>query len=446
MKNSSVKKLVSQIDHLLEKKDDKRTKSLLVKQDFHDIAKVIDNLSRGKLKTFALLPPEIQADVALALSTNSKNIILPKLSDYTFARFLHFNDEDDAVDILQFLPNERRKHILEKLRETKKKKIEKLLTYHPETAGGLMDLNFIIVKPEFEMKDVAEKVQRHTEKEKQAPLVIVSDENGKIKGYIPYKNLILSSPNLRVKQITQPLPLISYKTDQENILDFIIKEKNEVVGVVDENDKILGIIHVKDLVRVVQAEATEDVYRFAGVSTEEDALGTAREAVKRRYKWLIINLGTAFLASFVVSQFENTISQMAVLAAYMPVVAGMGGNAGTQALAVTVRGLALGEVSWNNGKKVIIKEVVAGFTNGLIIGVTAGLFAYILTQNLLLGLVLGSAMIINLIVAGLFGALIPLTLKAFHIDPAVASSVFVTTATDVFGFLTFLGLATLVLL
>jgi len=442
----NAQKLLHQADKFLQKKQNRKLKSLLVKQDFHLIAQVINRLTAGKLKTFALLPPEIQAEVVLTLSKHSKQTILPRLSDYTTARFLHFNDEDDAVDILQFLPRQHREKILSKIRQEKRRKIEKLLKFGAETAGGLMDLNFILVKPDFTLKDVAEKVQKHAVREKQTPAVLVVDKEAKVKGFIPYKNLILSSPKTKVSRLLKPLPLISHKTDQEKILQLVSKERSDVVGVIDEKKRILGIIHLQDLLKVVQAEATEDVYRFAGVSREEDVLDPASVAVGKRYKWLVLNLGTAFLASFVISQFEQTIAQMAILAAYMPIVAGMGGNAGTQALAVVVRGLALGEISWHNAKKIIFKETKTGLVNGLIVGAIAASVAFLLNGKALLGFVLGTAMIINLIVAGLFGALIPLTLKALKIDPAIASSVFITAATDVFGFLTFLGLATLILL
>src|SRR3989344_1318806 len=220
-----------------------------------------------------------------------------------------------------------------------------------------------------------------------------------------------------------------------------MKERGEVAGVIDDQGQILGVIQARDLIRVVQEEATEDVYRFAGVSSEEDTIGTPQDAVRRRYKWLLINLGTALTASFVISFFENTIAQMAILAAYMPVVAGLGGNAGTQSLAVVVRGLALGEISWDNGKKIVVKEMITGFFIGIIVGIAAAIIATFLNQNPLLGVVLGLSLIINLTMAGLVGGATPLALRALGADPAIASSVFVTASIDIFGFAVFLGIA-----
>lgn len=438
-------KLAHTIDKLLQKKEDKRIRSLLVKEDPATIADVLESLPAGAIKTFGLLPPEVQADVALALSESIQKQILPRLSDFTLARFLHFNEENDAADSIQILPMERWKTILEKLRESKRRKIEKLLTYDPETAGGIMDLNFITVDENDSVVEVTKKVHEAS-KDQQSPTIVVLNKDQKPVGHIPYKNLIAHRPEATATTLKQPLPTIIVSADQEQVLKFLLEERVDIAGVINEPGIIVGIIRVGDLLKVVQAEATEDILSFAGVSPEEDALDPAVSAVRRRYKWLVLNLGTAFLASLVVSQFEESIAQMAILAAFMPIVAGMGGNAGTQTLAVVVRGLALGNLSWENSQRVIVKEITTGFLDGLIIAAIAVPTVFLFTRNFPLALVLGTAMIINLVVAGLFGALIPLTLKLFKIDPAVASSVFVTTATDIFGFLTFLGLATMVLL
>ncbi len=438
------KPLVDTIDELLGAKEDFKIKQVLLRHNFHAIGEAINNLARGKRKVFSLLPPEIQSEVAIVLTDASKHSIYPRLSDDIIARFLHFNDEDDAVDILQFLPEERRHSILERIKIDKRTKFEKLLKFGKETAGGLMDLNFILVKPDFTLKDVAEKVQKHLETEKQAPLVLVVDEAGKSIGYIPYKDLILTPPTTRVSVLIQPLPVISHKVDQEKILSMVPK-RGDVIGVTDEENHVLGIIHLRDLLRVAQKEATEDIYLLAGVDLEEEMNDAVSVKVKRRVNWLIINLGTAFLASFVVAQFESTIARLSILAVYMPIVAGEGGNAATQALAVVVRGLALGETTWDQARSIVMKETIAGLTNGLVMGIIAGGIAYVFGGPPMLGIVLGAAMIINLMVAGFFGALIPFILKAFKIDPATASTVFVTTATDVFGFLVFLGLGSILL-
>jgi magnesium transporter len=220
----------------------------------------------------------------------------------------------------------------------------------------------------------------------------------------------------------------------------------DAIGVVDDKEQIIGIIHVRDLLKIAQAEATEDIYGFAGVEREETPQDAIFTKVNKRYKWLIINLATAFLAASVVGIFEDTISKLAILAVYMPIVAGEGGNAATQSLAVVVRGLAVDEISWPEARGIIMRESLAGLLNGLIVGTASAFTAYFFGAPMMLGVVLGIAMIVNLFFAGLSGALIPFILKSFKIDPAVASSVFVTTVTDIIGFFVFLGLATLLLL
>lgn len=438
--------LLEQVDGLLGKKDDRKLRSVLARHSPDDIASVINKLENGKRKTFAMLPPEVQADVVLRLSENSKTFVLPRTSDHTIARFLHFNEEDDAADILQFLPEERRMVVLNWVKPDKKAKIEKLLTFHPETAGGLMDLNFLKVRSTMTLRDVGAKAREYVKEHRQTPTVIVTDATGKVMGFVPPKSLMLASTDKPVSDLMQPLPVIDHSTDQEKIVRMATRERGDVFGVVDDQDKFLGIVHLKDLLKVAQMEATEDLLKFAGVSPEEELLGPARTAIRMRYKWLLVNLGTAFIASFVVSQFENTIALLPILAVYMPIVAGMGGNAGTQALAVAVRGLAVGEVPQRQRVRLLIKEVLTGLANGTINGIVVAGVITLFSGRADIGLLLGASMVINMVVAGVAGALIPITLKAFKVDPAVASAVFVTTATDVFGFLTFLGLATLFLL
>ncbi len=435
--------LIAQADQLLEKKHDKELRILLSKQDFHVAAQVIDGLGNGKRKTFAVLPPEKQAEVALVLNEDSKKRIFPRLPDDVISRFLHFNDEDDATDILQYIAPIRRFVILQHMKEEKRRKIEKLLKFGSETAGGLMDLNFILVKPTFTFREVLDKVQHHMVGQRDMPTVLVIEESGMILGFIPERSLLFPSANATVELETQPLPVVSHKLDREKVMQTMSRMRCEIICVSDEKEFVLGIIHLRDLMKVAQAEATEDIYRFAGVDVEEQALDSAFSKVKRRYNWLLVNLLTAFLAAFVVSLFQDTIAKFAILAVYMPIVAGQGGNAATQALAVVVRGLALGELNWSKARRVIWREAAAGTANGIITGLCAAVAVMAFGAPPVLAFILATAMIVNLFVAGFFGALIPFILKRLKIDPAIASTVFVTTTTDVCGFFVFLGLGKL---
>ena len=217
----------------------------------------------------------------------------------------------------------------------------------------------------------------------------------------------------------------------------------------DDDDDILGVLHANDLLTMIEEARGETLYEFTGVAEEESVLDGPAEKVRRRYKWLILNLGTAFMAAAVVGLFESTIAAVAILAAYMPVVAGMGGNAGTQAMAVTVRGISMGQVSLKTGKRVVANEVIAGAVNGLITGALVAVIAIAFSLaefGILLGAVIGVSMVANLVIAGFFGAITPLVLDQLGYDPATSATIFITTATDVLGFFVFLGLAQAVLL
>ena len=233
--------------------------------------------------------------------------------------------------------------------------------------------------------------------------------------------------------------------DQEEVARQVAAYNLLAIPVVDEENKLVGIITVDDVIDVIKDEATEDIYRLAGVSGDERAFTPASESLRKRLPWLGVNLGTAAIAAIVVYQFTRSggvLDTLPLLAALMPIVAGMGGNAGTQTLTVVVRGIALGELTWSNSRKALVKEMLVGIGNGVALGTVAALVTWMAFGIPMLGVVLGLAMIINLFVAALAGTLVPLGLRAANVDPALASSVFITTMTDVFGFLTFLGLAT----
>ena len=435
--------LIIKADLLLEQKKDKELHALLAHEDFSEVAHIIDGLANGKKKIFTMLPPEKQAEVALVLNEDSKRRIFHRLPQDVISRFLHFNNEDDATDILQHLSATRRALILKKMTAKKRAKIEKLLKFGSETAGGLMDLNFILVKPSFSFPEVLEKIRAHLDQNPDMPTVLVVNDAGNLLGFIPERSLLFPSADATVSQETDPLSRVSHKVDRETVMELMSKMRSEVICVIDDHKKVLGVIHLRDLMKVAQAEATEDIYRFAGVDVEEHALDTVFSKVKKRYNWLLVNLITAFCAAFVVSVFQDTITRFAILAVYMPVVAGQGGNAATQALAVVVRGLALGEINWRKALRVVCREAAAGTLNGAITGIFAAVAAILFGAPPILGVILAVAMITNLTVAGFFGALVPFILKRLKIDPAIASSVFVTTTTDVCGFFVFLGLGSM---
>lgn len=444
--NRAYTKILTQVTELLKHNEEKKITSLLEQQDVHVLVDLLHDLSEHRRKIFLFIPSERQAQSLLLSAKQTKKKILKQLPPSVISRFLHFTDEDDAADIMQMLPVDIQQQVASRLQESKREKIEQLLSFDPETAGGIMDLNFILVRISFSFKDVLEKINYHMQHTREVPVVVVTDNADHVLGVAPFKNLLGVPLTASIKELTHSIPQVIYTVDQEVLIKKLKSTHQDIVVVVDELRHPIGIVHPKDILRVLEEEATEDLYKFAGVKRDEDVFDTPTTSVRFRYKWLILNLATAFLAAFVVSMFQDTISRLVILAAYMPIVAGMGGNAGTQTLAVVVRGIALGQVRIRHAIPLIKKEILAGFMNGIIVGVIVSLVVTLWHGNALLGVILGVSIMLNLVVAGLFGAIIPLTLRVLKLDPALSSSVFLTTATDIFGFLIFLGLASAFLL
>lgn len=251
--------------------------------------------------------------------------------------------------------------------------------------------------------------------------------------------------SIEIDEHIRETPVVSYDSSDAEVLELFREHPESSVAVLNDDRTILGVIDVQHLLRIMDERAAETLYEFTGVNLEESILDGPIAKIKHRYKWLIINLGTAFLAAGAVGFFEDTIAAFTLLAVYMPVVAGMGGNAGTQSMAVTVRGLALEQITLSTGGRAIFNEIIAGAANGLITGVLVAIIASLVNQSPLLGLVLGISMILNLIIAGFFGTIIPLILDRIGKDPATSATIFITTMTDVLGFFIFLGLAQAVL-
>jgi magnesium transporter len=270
----------------------------------------------------------------------------------------------------------------------------------------------------------------------------VVDERRHLVGVTSLRRLLLVSPETPLKRImTADLITARVDMDQEEVARQVASYNLLAIPVVDDESKLVGVITVDDVIDVIKDEATEDIYRLAGVAGDERAFTPAGESLRKRLPWLGVNLVTAFLAASVVALFEGTIERITALAVFMPIVAGMGGNAATQTLTVIVRGIALGELTWSNSRKALIKEAVVGISNGVVLGMVAAVVAWVTRGSPMLGVVLCAAMIINMFVAATAGTLVPLGLRAANVDPALASSVFITTLTDVAGFFSFLGLA-----
>ena len=398
---------------------------------------------------FTDLPVNEWRDVFFGLTEDVKEHLIADMSRDELETFIHQLDPDEVTDVLGYTDEETREAMLATLDSERRKKIDFLLSFDPESAAGVMSLNYVTVDETRNFPDVVERVRRFEERTGQVPTIFVTDD-GELQGELPGAALSVADPETEtISDYVQETPHIRYDREDKEVLEVFKQNRERSVAVLDEEEDILGVIHAEDLLRLLDEARGETLYEFTGVAEEESVLDGPGTKVRRRYKWLILNLGTAFMAAAVVGLFESTIAAVAILAAYMPVVAGMGGNAGTQAMAVTVRGISLGEVSLKTGKRVIFNEVSAGAVNGTITGVLVAVIAIAFSFGefgVLLGAVIGISMIANLVIAGFFGAFTPLLLDRVGYDPATSATIFITTATDVLGFFVFLGLAQAVLL
>jgi magnesium transporter len=383
------------------------------------------------------------ARAVLELDEADLDEFLAQVDDATIAEMCRTSASDDAADLLDTLNEERRERILEILGTTQGAKLESLLEGEEETAGSLMNTDFLAVDEEVTIAQAIELIREYPKKETFFYVYCV-DADGHLVGVLSLRNLILAAPDVQLKTVmVQSVLRTQVDSSPEEVARIVSKYDLLSVPVVDLQNRLVGVVTVDDVLDVIQEQAEEDLMHLAGVAAEERVWTAAPQSFRMRFPWLAINLGTAFLASWVVSWFQGTIAKWAALAVFMPIVAGMGGNAGTQTLTVFVRGLALGEVEWSSGWAAIWKEMLVGFANGAANGLLTTVVVGLWTGDWALAAVLFFAMVFNLVIAGFAGGLVPLALGRLGFDPAIASSIFVTTFTDVGGFFSFLGLATL---
>ncbi|MGE3188658.1 MAG: magnesium transporter [Vicinamibacterales bacterium] len=423
--------------------------NLLQKQYPADLAQIFADLHDSERQAvFAIL---VERNPRLAMETVSEMgpepgaQLLTGRSAEEVARLLQEIPSDDAAALIDYLPDELSQEVLDLMRRRQSGDVESLLEYGEQTAGRIMNPSVFALSEDLTVGESITALQGSRDVEMVFYLYIV-DARRHLVGVTSLRRLLLVSPETPLKRIMTPV-LISVRvdTDQEEVARQVASYNLLAVPVVDEENKLVGVITVDDVIDVIKDEATEDLYRLAGVSGDERVATPAFEALRKRLPWLIVNLLTAFVAASVVALFEDTISRVTALAVFMPIVAGMGGNAGMQTLTVIVRGLALGELSWGNARKAVLKEAAIGLGNGVVLGIAAAAVAWATKSDPMLGLLLGMAMVCNMLVATTAGTLVPLGLKALKIDPALASSVFITTFTDVVGFASFLGFATIFL-
>jgi magnesium transporter len=412
-----------------------------------DIAELIDNLEEEeKIHLFSVLDVEKASDVLLELTDISREQILEEISEEKLTEIIDEMDSDDAADFIAELTEDQAQAVLEAIEPEESEDVKKLLRYDEESAGGIMQSELVAVNADATIRDALRAVTDASEEVEHIYNVFVIDEANRLIGSVPLQKLITSKRNSSIlESIDKSIPSVNVDVDQEEVARMFEKYDLVSLPVVDYTNRLLGRITVDDIVDVMEEESSEDLYRIAGLGEDDNIFNSPSDSVKKRLPWLYLNLLTALASAVVIGFFEDTIKMMVVLAAFMPVVAGLGGNAGSQTLTLIVRGMALGEVTFENSKRALLRQISVGIVNGAAVGLVVGIIATIWKGMPILGVILGLAMIINVFVGTVVGTLIPLSLKWLRADPALGSHIFLTAFTDAFGFLSFLGLATIFL-
>jgi len=422
-----------------------------VLQGYHasEIAILFEKLPQeAKERIINILPADIASEVISEMAEeHHPEELLVNLHPEKRSEIVEELDYDDATDIISQLDEEQQHEILKDIDQEDASSIRALLSYDEDTAGGLMNSEIIKVNINLDKKDALDEIIHQSEEMEELYTIYVVDDLDILKGILSIKRVIKAKADARVSDLVQTnFVYVKADVDQEEVARLISQYNLTSIPVVDEDMKLLGRITVDDIIDVMEEENTEDILKISGVSEDEELSGNWQDAVKSRLPWLVINLGTAFLAASIIRDFDSTVAKLSIISAYMTIIAGMGGNAATQALAVTVRRISLSDLTDKQAYNTVLKEFLVGMINGGANGLIVFLVAYFYDANPLLGLVLFLAMTGNLIIAGLTGASIPLILKRVGIDPAVASSIIITTFTDCIGFLLPLWLATKLLL
>jgi len=402
-----------------------------------------------RLILLARISEKQRGDVLLELPEGMQEDLLAQFAPSEIEEVVEYLDSDDATDILQAVDKEVAYEVIERLEPDERRGIENLLSHDEESAGGLMQAELFKVRDDWTVNKVLKVLRRFGHEIENLNYVYIVDDDDRLVGVFPLHKMLFCEPDQLVTDISDTkFPAVHAGQDQEEVARLFEKYDVLAMPVLDDDNVLVGRITADDILDVVQEEATEDMYRLAALSDQDDLSEPVGITAWRRGVWLAVNLGTAILASLVVAQFQATIVQIVALAVLMPIVASMGGIAGTQTLTVIVRGIALGRVTFENAKRSLVKEVSVSLVTGMAFALTMGVVAAMWFPALgaKLGLVIAAAMLINLLMAGMSGALIPLTLQRLNIDPALASGTILTTVTDVVGFFAFLGLATVFLL
>ena len=420
MLNSSLSS--AELGHLLESSPP-RTRTILWE--------LLDKKQQSKILPF--LGDDLIADVLRDMSAE-------EVADVTSDEDI---DIDDAVDILQVLPEKVTQDVLNVMDDQNRQRVEAILSYPEDTAGGLMNTDTVTIRADISLDVVLRYLRRHESIPATTDNLVVVNRKDELIGLLPISKLLVSDPSITVREIMETdFHRITADTPDDQVAQLFEREDLVTAPVVDTNGKLLGRITIDDVVDVIREDADHSLMSMAGLDEEDDIFAPVLKTSRRRAVWLGINLLTAFLASAVIGMFEQTLEKVVALAILMPIVASMGGIAGSQTLTLVIRGIATGHIRNNNLRWLLSREVLVGLLNGVLWGGAVAVAASIWFSDITIGFIIGGALIINLVIAVFSGSILPSLLKSMNIDPALAGSVLLTTITDVVGYFVFLGLAT----
>lgn len=442
----------AKVVNALEEGDSAYVRTLIDELHYTDIADLLERVGENhRADLVEIIRPGFEAEILPDLDDAVRDSVIELLGIKDVAAAMVELDSDDAVVVLEELGEDHQKQVLDAIPEIERAILEESLAYPEDSAGRLMQRELVTVPTFWTIGDTIDFLRRNAESEDnplpdQFYVVYVTDPGHRPVGRIALDQILRSKRPVRLEDIMETdLKTVPATADQEDVA-FLFRQRDLISApVVDESGRLVGAVTIDDIVDVIDEEHEEDIMRMAGVR-EHDMYDAVIDTARSRLSWLVINLLTAILASSVIGLFDATIEQIVALAVLMPIVASMGGNAGTQTLTVAVRAIAMKEITATNASRLIGKELMVGLFNGIVFAVLSGAVAWAWFGSPELGAVIGMAMVVNMIVAGAAGAVIPIVLDRLDVDPAVASGVFLTTITDVVGFFVFLGLAALVLL
>ena len=412
-----------------------------------DVADLLERIAPDERSTvLEALRGALDADILAELDETVRGEVVDQMAPRELARAVAELDDDDAVDVVADLDEETRKDILARLPQADRTAVEQALTYEEDTVGRLMQRAAVVVPAYWTVGETIDYLRADASLPDTFFDIFVVDPRHRPVGSLPLSRILRNRRPVGLAEIMDDEPVVlPVAMDQEGAAFLFRQQDLTSAPVVDDTGRLAGVLTIDDMVDVMDEQHEDDILKLGGVY-EDDLYHAAAATTAKRFPWLLINLATAVLASLVIAQFEATIEAVVALAVLMPIVASMGGNAGTQALTVAVRALATRELSATNAMRIVVKEVLVGGFSGVLFAVIAAALTFAWFGNWQLGAVIAAAMVVNLLVAGLSGVAIPLALDRMRIDPAVASSVVLTTVTDVVGFFAFLGLAAAVLL